>query len=84
MYVCEIHNEMFNESWLQEVEASSAFPPPGSGSSAAWDRSGDRPKQVRDALVTYFSTLCYVPLTVQYYTMSCLAVMYDWIYYSIL
>ena len=52
--VCEIHSETFNESWLQEVESSSAFPEPGS--SATRDGSSDRPKQVRDALVTYFST----------------------------
>ena len=45
--VCEVHSESFNESWLQEVEANTAFPQPGS--SAARDRSGDRPKQVRDA-----------------------------------
>lgn len=51
--VSEIHNETFNEFWLQEVEAS-VFPPPRS--SAARDGSGDRPKQVRDAFVTYFST----------------------------
>ena len=48
--VCEVHSETFNESWLQEVEASSAYPQPGS--SAARDGSGDGPKQVRDALVT--------------------------------
>ena len=48
--VCEIHSETFNESWLE----ASAFPPPAS--TAVRDGSGDRPKQVRDALATYFST----------------------------
>ena len=50
--VCEVHSETFNESWLQEVEASSAYPQPES--SATRDGSRDRLKQVRDVLVTYF------------------------------
>ena len=52
--VCEIHGETFNESWLREVETSNVYPQPEA--SIARDGRGDRPKQVRDALVSYFSS----------------------------
>ena len=53
--MCEVYSERFNDAWLQDVARSGSnfFTPP---SIACRDGCNDRPKQVRDALVHYFST----------------------------
>ena len=59
--VCEIHGESFNEAWLHEIQGSELQQPnPGS----VRDSNGDRPKHIRDVLVSYFHStdlwqLCY-------------------------
>ena len=53
--MCEVHGEQFNDAWLQDVARSSSnFSAPPSISCR--DGRNDRPKQVWDALVLYFST----------------------------
>ena len=51
--VCEIHGKSFNEAWLHEIQGSELQQPnPGS----VRDSDGDRPKHIRDALVSYFNS----------------------------
>ena len=50
--VCEIHGESFNEAWLHEIQGSELQPNPGS----VRDSNGERPKHIRDALVSYFNS----------------------------
>ena len=52
--VCEIHGDSFNDAWLRDVESNTEFPQPAS--SSARDGSASRPKQVRDALMSHFSS----------------------------
>ena len=53
--MCEVHGERFNDAWLQDVTQSgsnfSTLP-----STVCRDGRNNRPKQVRDARVNYFST----------------------------
>ena len=48
--VREIHGESFNEAWLHEIQGSELQQP------NLRDSNGDRPKRVRDALVSYFDS----------------------------
>ena len=52
--MCEVHGEKFNDSWLQDMIRSggNSFDPP---TSTCRDGTSERPKQIRDALVHYFS-----------------------------
>ena len=53
--MCEVHGERFHDAWLQDVARSgSNFSTPPS--TVCRDGCNDRPKQVRDAIVHYFST----------------------------
>lgn len=53
--MCEVHGETFNESWLHETDSDSNFPQP-STVICPDGRNSDRPKQIREALVHYFSS----------------------------
>ena len=53
--MCEVLGERFNDVWLQDMicfGGNSSEPP----TSACRDGPSERPKQIRDALVHYFST----------------------------
>ena len=51
--MCEMHGERFNDAWLQDVvqSGSNYSSPP----TVCRDGRNERPKQVRDALVQYFT-----------------------------
>lgn len=48
--LCEAHGEHFNKAWLQDVGNEQSNQPITVG---VRDRSGDRPKHVREAIVEY-------------------------------
>ena len=52
--MCEVHGNKFNDSWLQDMIRSggNSFDPL---TSTCRDGTSERPKQIRDALVHYFS-----------------------------
>ena len=53
--MCEVHGERFNDAWLQDMICSGCNSSE-SPTSACRDGPSERPKQIRDALVHYFST----------------------------
>ena len=50
--VCQIHGDSFNESWLDDGSATTETPQPNR--IATVNDSSERPRKIRNALVTYF------------------------------
>ena len=53
--VCEVHQDSFNNEWLQELGTQLAQPDSGSTSSHVQSSSASQGDEVRDILIDYFN-----------------------------